>query len=128
MGQRLRKRYVNSILRQEVGWFDTCGAADLGTLVADLSGKVEEGTTQKVGQLFQYTSQFFVSIIAALYLKWNLALVLIATFPLIAGAGAFMITAVASAQNETSEQYAKAGGLASKLIDYNLIFKKSMYE
>lgn len=34
-------KYVRAILSQEVGWFDTCGAAQLSTRVADLTGKVE---------------------------------------------------------------------------------------
>jgi len=33
-------QYVNSILRQEIGWFDTCGAGEMATKVADLCGIV----------------------------------------------------------------------------------------
>lgn len=38
--QKFRVKYVRAILSQEVGWFDTCGAAQLSTRVADLTGKV----------------------------------------------------------------------------------------
>ena len=38
--QKLREAYVRSILRQEVGWFDVNGSANLATKVADLCGKV----------------------------------------------------------------------------------------
>ena len=38
--QRIRERYVEAIMRQEVGWFDTEGAAELSTRVADKCGKV----------------------------------------------------------------------------------------
>jgi hypothetical protein len=32
---------VRSILRQEIGWFDTCGANELSTRVAELCGQVK---------------------------------------------------------------------------------------
>ena len=41
ISQKLREKYVRAILSQEVGWFDTCGAGELATKVAELSGKVQ---------------------------------------------------------------------------------------
>jgi ATP-binding cassette subfamily B (MDR/TAP) protein 1 len=38
--QKFRMKYVRAILSQEIGWFDTCGAAELSTQVAELTGKV----------------------------------------------------------------------------------------
>lgn len=38
--QKFRMRYVKAILSQEIGWFDTCGASELSTNVAELTGKV----------------------------------------------------------------------------------------
>ena len=37
----LRELYVKSILSQEIGWFDTCGAGELATKPAELTGKVQ---------------------------------------------------------------------------------------
>mmetsp|Transcript_6665 Transcript_6665/g.5977 ORF Transcript_6665/g.5977 Transcript_6665/m.5977 type:complete len:442 (-) Transcript_6665:288-1613(-) len=115
--QRLRASYVRSVLSQEIGWFDTCGASELSTLVADLTGKVQDGITRRTGDLIQYIAQFIFSFVASLYLCWQLAVVLIAAFPLIAAAGTFMIKAVTSAQNETTDQYAKAGGVATESLN-----------
>lgn len=38
--QQFRIKFVKAILSQEVGWFDTCGASELSTKVAELTGKV----------------------------------------------------------------------------------------
>lgn len=38
--QKLREMYVRSVLAQEIGWFDTAGATELSTKVADIMGKV----------------------------------------------------------------------------------------
>ena len=45
---------VNSILRQEVGWFDTCGAGELTTKVSDLCGTVRALTlvAHKMSSIF----------------------------------------------------------------------------
>ena len=38
--QKFRERYVNALLSQEIGWFDTIGAGQLSTRVAEVVGKV----------------------------------------------------------------------------------------
>lgn len=114
--QRFREKYVKSILSQEIGWFDTCGAGELSTKVADLTGKVQDGLGRKFADLLQYFTQLVASYAVGFYLSWKLTVVLIASFPVIAGAGAFMINAVTAAQNESSGQYAAAGGLATETL------------
>ena len=114
--QRFREKYVKSILSQEIGWFDTCGAGELSTKVADLTGKVQDGLGRKFADLLQYFTQLLASYAVGFYLSWKLTVVLIASFPVIAGAGAFMINAVTAAQNESSGQYAAAGGLATETL------------
>jgi ABC-type multidrug transport system fused ATPase/permease subunit len=39
--QRFRENYVKAILSQEIGWFDTSGANELSTKVAELTGKIQ---------------------------------------------------------------------------------------
>lgn len=78
---------MNAILSQEIGWFDTCGAGELATRVAELCGKIQDGTGRKVGDSIQYITQIIGSFAVAFYLSWRLTVVLIAAFPLIAGAG-----------------------------------------
>ena len=86
------------ILCMLLGWFDQCGAGELATKVADLTGKIEDGIGRKVGDFLQYFSQFAVGFIVAFYFSWKLTLVLLCSLPLIACAGAFMINAITAAQ------------------------------
>jgi ATP-binding cassette, subfamily B (MDR/TAP), member 1 len=104
-------------LSQEIGWFDTCGASELSTKVADTTGKIQDGLGRKAGDLIQYVTQVIASFVVGLYLCWKLTVVLLAAFPLIGAAGWFMITAITSAQNESMGQYAAAGGLASESLN-----------
>ena len=113
---RMRENYVKSILAQEVGWFDTVGAAELSTKVADYCGKLQDGMGNKVGDLIMAAMQFICGLGASFYLCWELTVVLLAAFPLIAGAGIVMVKAFTAAQNEASDQYAAAGGLATEQL------------
>jgi ATP-binding cassette subfamily B (MDR/TAP) protein 1 len=115
--QKLRESYVRAILSQEIGYFDTCGAAALSTKVADLTGKVQDGITRKVADLIQFAATFISSFIIGFYFSWKLSLVLLASFPLIAGAGAFMINAITQATEKGGEQYAEAGSLSTEVLN-----------
>jgi ATP-binding cassette subfamily B (MDR/TAP) protein 1 len=64
-------KYVRAILKQEIGWFDTCGAGELSTKVAELCGKVQDGLGRKVGDLIQYVTQVVASFVVGLYLCWR---------------------------------------------------------
>ena len=65
--QRLREKYVRSILRQEIGWFDTCGADALATKVAEITGKLQDGMGRKVGDLINFSSMLIGSYAAGFY-------------------------------------------------------------
>jgi ATP-binding cassette subfamily B (MDR/TAP) protein 1 len=114
--QRFREDYVDSILRQEIGWFDINGAVDLAPRVADLCGKLQDGMGRKFGEVFQFSTQAIASLAVAFYLSWRLTLVLLAAIPGIAIAGMFMINAVTAASAGALEQYGKAGGLATEAL------------
>lgn len=105
------------MLSQEIGWFDTCGASEISTKLAELVGKVQDGMCRKVGDLIQYVTQVVAAFIVAFYLNWKLTVVLIAAIPIIGAAGAFMITAITAAQYQSLEQYANAGGLATETLN-----------
>ena len=87
--QKFRERYVNAILAQEIGWFDDCGAGELSTRVAEVIGKIQDGSGRKIGDALQYLAQIIGSYTLAFYLNWRLTLVMLASFPVIAGAGRF---------------------------------------
>jgi ATP-binding cassette, subfamily B (MDR/TAP), member 1 len=114
--QRFRERYVNAVLSQEIGWFDTCGAAELSTKLAETIGKIQDGMGRKVGDLVQYLTQVVAALAVAFYLNWKLTCVLLAAMPCIGAAGAFMIQAVTAAQSKSLEQYSAAGGLATETL------------
>ena len=55
--------------------------------MAEICGKIQDGTGRKIGDMIQNGTQFIFSYAAAFYLSWKLTLVLVAAFPLIGGSG-----------------------------------------
>ena len=107
---------MKAVLSQEIGWFDTCGAAELSTKLAETVGKIQDGMGRKVGDLAQYVTQFIAALGVGFYLNWKLTCVLLSVIPVIGAAGAFMIQAVTAAQSKSLEQYSAAGGLATETL------------
>ena len=78
--RRLREQYVNSILRQEVGWFDSHAAGELSSRVQDLCGQVPHPSIARrpalttavlsyqvqdgIGRKFGDMEQYFVQVSA----------------------------------------------------------------
>ena len=71
---------------------------------------------RQIGEMIRNVSQFMFSVVAAFYLNWQLTLVLLSAFPIIGGAGLFMMNAMKAAQNDMGDQYASAGRLAKEML------------
>jgi ABC-type multidrug transport system fused ATPase/permease subunit len=93
VAKRIRTKYLESILFQEVGWFDKKDTGDLTTrLIADIA-LIQDGTGDKVGLVFQFGTTFLGGFALAFWRGWKLALVLVAAFPLL-GLTSFLMAKV----------------------------------
>ncbi|RYH10022.1 hypothetical protein EON65_39770 [archaeon] len=77
---------------------------------------MEDGISRKMGELTQFFAQILSCLIVAFYFEWRLTLVLLGTMPIMGAAGAFMISAVNTAQNQSMEQYGAAGGVVNECL------------
>jgi len=114
--QKLKELYVRAILRQDIGWFDLNSPSELSTRVNMAIFEIQDGIGRKLGDSLQFFNQFVASFVVAFASNWKLTLVLIAAFPCIAGSASFLTWAVASADKKGSEQYARAGSVASEVL------------
>lgn len=76
--QMYSDKYVSAVLSQEIGWFDSVGANQLATKLADMSGHLRDGLTEKFSDLIQFVSQVFGCIIVGLALDPYVALIMFA--------------------------------------------------
>ncbi|KAJ3274327.1 Multidrug resistance protein 1 [Terramyces sp. JEL0728] len=114
VSKRIREHFFYSILRQDIGWFDATSTGDLNSrLTADIN-IIQEGLSDKVGLLIQFTCAFITGYVIAFVRGWRLALVLLATLPLLSGAAFLMSKILSGGQGQEQDAYAEAGAIAQQ--------------
>ncbi|KAJ1733703.1 hypothetical protein LPJ72_002728 [Coemansia sp. Benny D160-2] len=116
ISRRMRIAFFTSILRQDVGWFDTRKTGELTTQITGDINAVQEGTGDKVGFLIQFIAKFVAAIVIAFTRGWRLALVVIAVMPLLVGSTMAMGVVLARTAAGGQSAYAAAGGVADEVL------------
>ncbi|KAG9292640.1 hypothetical protein G9A89_007012 [Geosiphon pyriformis] len=114
--KRIREKYYAAVLRQDISWFDVMSSGDLTTRISGDTNLVQEGMSDKVGNIIQSLTTFFAGFIIGFIKGWKLALVLSAVMPLLALAGGAMAKALSSSSTEGQGAYAGAGTVAEQAI------------
>ena len=83
MAIKCRKAYMKSLLRQDVGWFDCQNQFELSTEFNTDCLAYQKATGEKIGSMFTLASMFICGAIIALLTRWKMALVVLATLPII---------------------------------------------
>ncbi|KAK4456597.1 P-loop containing nucleoside triphosphate hydrolase protein [Cladorrhinum samala] len=115
---RVRDRSFRTMLRQDVEYFDldenSAGALTsfLGTETTHVAGL--SGST--LGTLIMVSSTLIAACTVALSLGWKLALVCIATMPVVIGCGFFRFWILAHFQRRSKRAYATSASFASEAI------------
>ncbi|KAK4292716.1 hypothetical protein Pmani_034533 [Petrolisthes manimaculis] len=113
---RVRGLFLNRILRQEIGWFDTRQTNDFASRVTEDLNKLQAGIGDQMGLYFFYTFTSLASLIIAFVYSWKLTLVVLAMFPLLAIAGGIMAKLQANLSTVAMDKYAKAGSVAEEVL------------
>lgn len=113
---RIRIEFFKSILRQDVGYFDTHSAAELNTRLFDDVKKISNGIGDKVGVAVQAMIQFIGGIIIGFIYGWKMALVILATTPVLALTGYLFFAVTTKFSKEELDSYAKAGDIAEEVL------------
>ncbi|KAK0732777.1 P-loop containing nucleoside triphosphate hydrolase protein [Apiosordaria backusii] len=115
---RVRDRSFRTMLRQDVEYFDT-DEHSAGALTSFLSTETTHvaglsGST--LGTLIMVTSTLVAACTVALAIGWKLALVCIATMPLLIGCGFFRFWMLAHYQRRAKRAYQGSASFASEAI------------
>ncbi|CAD5117246.1 DgyrCDS6041 [Dimorphilus gyrociliatus] len=114
--QRIRVALFNSIMKQEIGWFDTHESGELNSRLADDVTKIQEGIGDKLAMFFQWFCAFLTGVIMGFAHGWKLTLVILAVSPALAGAAFVMSKVGAWMTNKELNAYAKAGSIAEEVL------------
>ncbi|ONM13122.1 ABC transporter B family member 19 [Zea mays] len=113
----LRKAYLDAVLRQDVGFFDT--DARTGDIVFGVSTDtllVQDGIGEKVGNFMHYIATFLAGLVVGFVSAWRLALLSVAVIPAIAFAGGLYAYTLTGLTSKSRESYANAGVVAEQAI------------
>ncbi|KAJ8647030.1 hypothetical protein MRB53_000053 [Persea americana] len=111
----LRKKYLEAVLKQDVGFFDT--DARTGDIVFSVSTDtllVQDAISEKVGNFIHYLSTFLAGLVVGFVSAWRLALLSVAVIPGIAFAGGLYAYTLTGLTSKTRESYANAGIIAEQ--------------
>ncbi|EKM58407.1 uncharacterized protein PHACADRAFT_252704 [Phanerochaete carnosa HHB-10118-sp] len=114
--KRLREKYLQAVLRQDIAYFDNVGAGEVATRIQTDTHLVQLGTSEKVPMVVSYIAAFFTGMILAYVRSWRLALALTSMIPCIGLTGAFMNKFVARYKQSSLQSIASAGTLAEEVI------------
>ncbi|KAJ4960024.1 hypothetical protein NE237_019934 [Protea cynaroides] len=113
----LRKKYLEAVLKQDVGFFDT--DARTGDIVFSVSTDtllVQDAISEKVGNFIHYLSTFLAGLVVGFISAWKLALLSVAVIPGIAFAGGLYAYTLTGLTSKSRESYANAGIIAEQAI------------
>lgn len=114
--KRMRMLFFGSVLKQDIGWFDTTDPGELNSRLSEDLNKVHDGMGTKIGMFFANITTVIVGFVMGFVYGWKLTLVIIAVSPLIVIAGGIIGKLLSSATTQELNAYAKAGSIAEEVI------------
>ncbi|KAM3928003.1 ATP-binding cassette sub-family B member 5-like [Leptodactylus fuscus] len=114
--RRMRKMFFHSVLSQDISWFDVTKSGELNTRLTEDVNKINDGIGDKVGHLVQNVTSTIGGLVIGLVKGWKLALVILATSPLVAISTALCSKMMVSLTSKELSAYAKAGAVAEEVL------------
>ncbi|KIK29334.1 hypothetical protein PISMIDRAFT_525831 [Pisolithus microcarpus 441] len=114
--KRIREKYLQAILRQDIAYFDHIGAGEVATRIQTDTHLVQQGISEKVALVVNFLSTFFVGFIIAYTQSWRLALAISSIFPCIGITGAIMTKFATKYSQMTFQYVAESGTIAEEVI------------
>ncbi|EIN12733.1 P-loop containing nucleoside triphosphate hydrolase protein [Punctularia strigosozonata HHB-11173 SS5] len=114
--KRIRERYLQAVLRQDIAYFDNVGAGEVATRIQTDTHLVQQGISEKVALVIMFIAAFFTGFILAYVRNWRLALALTSIIPCIAIMGGTMNRFVSKYMQLSLKHVAEGGTVAEEVI------------
>ena len=113
---KIRERYLEACMRQNVGFFDKLGAGEITTRITADTNLVQDGISEKVGLTLAAVATFVTAFVIGFIKYWKLTLILSSTVFaivfLMGGISRFVI----KYNKKSLESYALGGTIAEEVI------------
>ena len=112
----IRAKFFESILRQDIGFFDTNSVGELNTRLAEDIKKISDGMGDKIGITVQSLARFLAGLCIAFVNGWELALVILSIAPVLMVSAGIMFRITTSFTKKELDAYAAAGAVAEEVL------------
>ncbi|KAI3796996.1 hypothetical protein L1987_39684 [Smallanthus sonchifolius] len=112
---RLRFKYLQSVLRKDIKFFDTKDQNVLFHISSDAI-LVQDAIGDKIGHGLRYLCQFVIGFVVGFTSVWQLTLLTLAIVPLIAFAGGAYTMIMSTLSEKSEAAYAESGKIAEENI------------
>lgn len=117
VGNRLRRLFFDSLMRQDYAWYDQNDGGELTARVASDVSLIEGGIGDKMSSVVQFMTMFVAGFIIAFIYGWKLTLIILAIAPLLAISGALFGKLAADSTSESLGAYGAAAAVANEVLN-----------
>jgi ATP-binding cassette subfamily B (MDR/TAP) protein 1 len=114
--REIKRRYMNSIMHQDMSWFDKADDGSLTTRLASDTQIIQDGISEKCGLLITCIFQFVSGFVVAFVKGSSLAVIMLVTVPLLGGLGAVIGFLITKYTLHSQNEYANAGSVAEQVF------------
>jgi ATP-binding cassette subfamily B (MDR/TAP) protein 1 len=113
---KIREHYLESCMRQNIGFFDKLGAGEVTTRITADTNLIQDGISEKVSLTLAAIATFVTAFVIGFINYWKLTLILSSTvFALLLNIG-IGSTFMMKHNKNTLEAYAQGGSLADEVV------------
>ncbi|KAB5558371.1 P-loop containing nucleoside triphosphate hydrolase protein [Coniochaeta sp. 2T2.1] len=116
ISSKIRERYLESCMRQNIGFFDKLGAGEVTTRITADTNLIQEGISEKVSLTLAAVAAFVAAFVIGFVTYWKLTLILSSTvwaLMLCMGGGS---TFIVKYSKQNINAYAQGGTVADEVI------------
>ena len=114
--RKVRIKFFDSILKQPVAWHDEHKPGELTTHLVTSMSLIQDGISEKFVNVFNYYATFIGGFVIAFVKSWEMTLVLLAVFPVLAVVSAIFAKIISGSTDSSQKDYAEAGGVAQEVL------------
>ncbi|KAF5615574.1 ATP-binding protein cassette subfamily B (MDR TAP) member 1 [Fusarium sp. NRRL 52700] len=116
LSAKIREHYLESCLRQNIGYFDQIGAGEVVTRITSDTNLIQDGISEKVSLTLAAVATFVSAFVIGFIKYWKLTLILFSTVVALllnmGGGSSFIL----KYNRQSLEAYAHGGSLADEVI------------
>lgn len=113
----IRVKYIEAILRQESGWFDTSNPAELSARINKECLAIQKALGEKMGTIVMALCMTFAGLVFAFTKGWSYSLVVMAAFPFTMIATAMLSKVMQKGFKENMKAYGQSAGYAEQALN-----------